>query len=277
MKRSRVFLLVLLLAGNLCAHSVSVLLVGGGASGGKGSPGVAHAGGGGAGCYMEGTDTMANGSYAVVIGAGGLGVTSGTTGNPGGSSTFNGHTATGGGGGGAPGNNGAPGGSGGGAGGGTTGSTNGGGNTGYCPESSLTVYGNFGGNRNIGTAPGGGGGGAGAQGLADTGGGTGGAGRASSITGSSVTYAAGGTTGSTSAGAANTGDGGGGNADASPSPAGGSGVLVVSCVTSLTGCSGGNSTYTSGSNTINIFTSSGTLVVAAPGAPASRRRIVLGK
>ena len=70
---------------------------------GGGSGGPRHSGGGGAGGYIAQTGvTIAAGTHAIVIGAGGAGISAGTGtgGNNGSNTTFNSHTAIGGGGGG---------------------------------------------------------------------------------------------------------------------------------------------------------------------------------
>lgn len=93
----------------------------------------------------------------------------------------------------------------------------------------------------------------------------GGAGKANDISGGSVTYAAGGrsgTGGAGTAGGANTGNGGNGNSGAGAvGGAGGSGVVIIRYVTADFGtCTGGTIT-TSGADTIHTFTSSGTFTV----------------
>ena len=108
---------------------VEYLLAGGGASGGNGQSGAYTGGGGGAGGYLSSTDTLDDGTYPVVIGAGGYGAYSANNAaytNDGNDSTWNGLTAYAGGRGGSGGNSGNNGGSGGGAGG-----QGGGGGSGY--------------------------------------------------------------------------------------------------------------------------------------------------
>ena len=253
------------------------------AGGGGGSQG-----GGGAGGMLGGTMPLNSGIvYNVTVGAGGAGTngggtnTGGSPGNNGSLSQFGSVVAGGGGGGG---NNGGPGNSG--------GSGGGGGEDGTAGNMSLGGagtggQGNCGGHnsRNASSPfPGGGGGGAGAIGgfpPSNTVGGAGGAGLASSITGSSVTYAGGGgggtassggtggaggsggggagsSGGSGTAGTANTGGGGGGggNSGGAIGGAGGSGVVIISVPTAkYTGTYTGTATVTtSGSNTIIKWT-----------------------
>ena len=87
---------------------------------------------------------------------------------------------------------------------------------------------------------------------------TGGSGTANSISGSSVTYAAGGNSGNTvTSGSANTGNGGGGSGNAS-SGAGGSGIVIISYAGSTQLMAGGTVTI-SGGNVIHTFTTSGYL------------------
>jgi hypothetical protein len=168
--------------------NVEALVIGGGGGGGTGG-GQRTGGGGAAGRFVEvPAALMANGAYAVVVGAGG------TANVAGGASTFNGETAPGGGQGGASGGSGVNGGSGGGArhggfsggaavaGSPIAGDGNAGGAGGYDSGSGTGVF----------TGSGGGGaGGPGVQGISTTGG-VGGPGKASLISGVSTTYAAGG-------------------------------------------------------------------------------------
>jgi hypothetical protein len=229
------------------AGVVEYLVIGGGGAGGWD-----HGGGGGAGGYISGSKHVSVGTHAIVIGAGGTGQSGGGDGN---NTTALGLTALGGGGGGSrnTGNqaheNGRAGGSGGGS----------------C-EDSYTVgealndgsQGNLGGVSGGGTpGNGAGGGGAGGTGGKSTGGagsgysGQGGAGLSSSITGTAVCRAGGGSGGRWSAGAigaatggggtggatgatnstsaaANTGGGGGGaGITAGNAGAGGSGVVII--------------------------------------------------
>jgi hypothetical protein len=263
--------------------SASYLVVAGGAGGaGEVATGHGTGGGGGAGGLLTGSSTLyLSQSYVVTVGAGGTGGSARSTSATNGSnSVFNAITATGGGrgAGGADGTS-NTGGSGGGGGGGpsSTGSagTSGQGNAG----------GNAGGNGTQNNASGGGGGGAGASGSNGSGntGGNGGNGSASSISGSSVTYAGGGGGGSDNNGTAGSGGTGGGGAGAGSGTAtagtanrgGGGGGAGASASTSGTGGAGGSGIvivsyagpqrYTggtvtsSGGNTIHTFTSSGVL------------------
>ena len=232
---------------------IECLVVAGGGAAGGGS-GVAG-GGGGAGGYRTGSgiSAVANTSYNITVGAGGVYNSSTGVGGDGSSSTFSSITSTGGGGGGygndttvSP---------------GRTGGSGGGGGGGYSFErtnsggAGTSGQGNNGGTgnqtNNDAARAGGGGGGAGAVGGngANTGnGGSGGNGIANSITGTSVTYAGGGGGGgfnssytspggsggggsggraSSTAGAANTGGGGGGVWTGSGGANGGSGVVIL--------------------------------------------------
>ena len=226
------------------------------AGGGGGS-----GGGGGGGGMLTGA-TIFSGSYTVTVGAGGNGQTQGTaSASSGSNSLITGLTAIGGGGGGGAYalTNGLNGGSGGGGslGSGSTGTATGG--------TATSGQGNAGGSATANSYYGwvaGGGGGAGAVGVStsnyDTGasppyGGLGGAGLASSITGSSVTYAAGAQayySNTVSADAtANTGNGGGGARTANAVSAGwngGSGIVVIAYPDTYPAISsiGGGLTYT---------------------------------
>ena len=241
-----------------CASGFSgahILVVGGGG-------GASDAGGGAGGyCTTEGTPTCSlgatvtipSGATTVTVGLGGAG--SGTpfssAGTIGQSSSLGAIvTALGGGPGGANNAN-AP-----------TGSLGSGGGAGGASLTTWTggvgTQGNNGSNSCVGSSqfPGGGGGGAGAAGTActsDTAPGNGGNGLANSISGLSVSYAGGGGagvsgsgsffgTGGTggggsthSAGTAGTGGGGGGGNFSFPGGAGGSGIVVVSCLSSVCG------------------------------------------
>ena len=207
--------------------TVEYLVIGGGGGGGNDLTG-----GGGAGAYKTANGLAVTAqAYTITIGGGGAaGATSTASGSQGVSSVFSTITSIGGGGGGY--NTGEDGGSGGGTVNGTAGSGSGG---------------TIGNNGSIGTGGlGGGGGGAGTAGTTTVGG----AGTASSITGSSVTRAggaggggsssnAGGTGGggagaysgvSSVAGTANTGSGGGGGSQYGgyqAGAAGGSGIVII--------------------------------------------------
>lgn len=191
------------------AGFADVLVVGGGGSGGSG-----YGGGGGAGGYLEGQVLLPVGSLSVVVGAGGsftnLEFGAGRNGVSSYISPF--YVAAGGGAGGASADirsPGEPGGSGGGGGGGSGVAGSGGaGGTG------VAITGNDGGGAaGDGIRGAGGGGGRNAAGVTGTSslGGNGGAGLASSITGTSVTYAGGGGGGSGTGTAGTGGAGGGGN------------------------------------------------------------------
>jgi hypothetical protein len=223
------------------SYSVTYLVIAGGAGGGSDT---GAAGGGGAGGYQTASVTFNIGVvYTATIGAGGGGSTNGSNSSLVGTGLS--VTSVGGGRGGQyEGGAGVAGGSGGGgasifAGGGGAGGagTAGQGNNG-APGNSF---------------PGGGGGGGGASGAGSSR--TGGAGASSSITGSAVTRAIGGTTGNGQAGAANTGNGG-----SSGGQGGGSGVVILSIptVSFSSVYTGTVSITTSGSNTILSFTGSGT-------------------
>ena len=271
-------------------YSIDFLVIAGGGSGGTNA-----GGGGGAGGYRTSTQSVSGGTViTVTVGDGGASqTTASTSGNAGSTSSISGSglttiTSAGGGAGGGLNDNGSNGGSGGGGGGSSPSKTGGTGNT----PSTSPSQGSNGGTGVVSTErAGGGGGGASAVGGTGVGGatptlGVGGAGSASSITGSSVTYAGGGG-GSTSAssstggaggaggggagsvgsgspagtaGTANTGGGGGGNSvDPSSSGAGGKGVVILSVPTaSYSAISSGSPTITtSGSNTILQFNGSG--------------------
>jgi len=257
------------------AVTASYLQVAGGGGGGRG-------GGGGAGGMLTGTTSLVlTTSYTVTVGAGGTGASSASgwsTATNGSNSSFTGLTASVGGGAGGyaggPGNNG---GSGGGASNNATYPT-------YLGGLGTAGQGNNGGSNGSSYAGGGGGGASavGGNGGASTAG-AGGNGTASSITGSSVTYAGGGGgsgyqtqdgvsggtggggSGGTNAGAAggngtaNLGGGGGaGHQDtATNGGSGGSGIVIIS----YTGAQqfGGGTVTSSGGSTIHTFTSSGVL------------------
>ena len=221
-------------------YNADLLVVAGGGGSGSAKTGSGSGAGGAGGYRTASSITLTQGQvYTVTVGDGGAGGT-GTSGDVDGSngspSSISGSgittvtSAGGGGGGDADGGNGLNGGSGGGGGGnsGLTGATGGSGNT----PSTSPSQGNDGGDVTNGSGYGAGGGGAG--GAAPNGGGSpssGGAGAANSITGASVTYAAGGNTGNNnpgSAGTANTGNGGQGSGQAYAGANGGSGVVILS-------------------------------------------------
>jgi len=270
----------------ISTYGVEYLCVGGGGSGGRRT-----SGGGGAGGFLTNfTGTKINlqvGSvYTVTVGAGGTAPSSEGIGVSGSNSVLSGAgittiTAIGGGGGGNGGNAGLDGGSGGGSGSFQTSSVG----------SGTSGQGNNGGTGHGNSQPysAGGGGGAGGTGANATsgGGGNGGAGTASLITASSVTRAGGGggssygtggtpagsggsggggaghtgpSGGSATSGTANTGGGGGGTPFAGDSAGnGGSGVVILRVPTASfsSTTSGSPTTTTSGSDTIMVFTASG--------------------
>ena len=240
--------------------SVEHLVVAGGGGGGAG-----HAGGGGAGGYRTGTVSRNVGTYTVTVGGGGSGgIYQGSTMTNGANSVFGSITSTGGGYGGAQNSPGivapATGGSGGGGAYTTNGIYNGaaGNAGGFTPPEGYAG----------GTPPGSTWFGAGGGGSGGVGGSlNGGVGTANSITGTSVTYAAGGNgqanTNTNVAGGANTGTGGGGARDSHGS-AGGSGIVIVRYLTAdaATATITGGTATTSGSYTVRTFLASGSLVIA---------------
>jgi hypothetical protein len=278
-------------------YSSDILVVAGGGSQGNAVSDPKYAsGGGGAGGFRTSTSSLTPGAtYTVTVGAGGVQNTDGW-GTNGSDSSISGTgvsiTSTGGGCGGDGVNDGEAatvqggqnGGSGGG--GGAIKQTAGSGNT---PSTSPSQGNNGGTGSTDGVTAGGGGGGAGAAGSngdGDVAGGNGGNGTASSITGSSVTYAGGGgggaginnnngtagSGGSGGAGAgsgsgigsngtANTGGGGGGSRGDSGGTGGtgGSGVVIIRVLTSdYTGTTTGSPTVTTdGSHKVIKFTGSG--------------------
>jgi hypothetical protein len=260
---------------------VDYLVVAGGGSGGNGRWRWRRCG-----WLSSGTESLnPTLSYTITVGAGApVNTTSDNvgTGSKGSDSAFFGITSTGGGYGAVEGPT-APnyygvGGDGGSGGGGSRGGAGGSGNT---PSTSPSQGNNAGTSADKGAAGGGGSGAVGGNGGATTGG-NGGAGTASSITGSSVTYAGGGgggvyTTGTAGtggsggggnggapngnngiAGTANTGGGGGGASGGGCGGAGGSGVVIIS-YTSATQKFGGGIVTQAGGKFIHTFTSSGAL------------------
>ena len=271
---------------NPISINVNYLAVAGGGGGGRESFSTGVGGGGGAGGLLTGSLSVNIGIlYPVTIGAGGAVYgpgPAGAVGGTGGNSIFASINALGGGGGGGgtvnP-ANGANGGSGGGACSNLGGSTFGSGTVGQGFNGGTAG--------GTGSSGGGGGGGAGAVGgnRAGGAGGAGGAGAASSITGSSVTYAGGGGGSGTGAGGLggaggggagaiynstnavsgtiNTGGGGGGatNLLSTVGTTGGSGIIVISYSTTkaLASATGSFTQTTSGGNYIFTFTGSGTI------------------
>jgi hypothetical protein len=259
---------------------INYLVVAGGGGGGGG--------GGGAGGFRTSTQTVAFGTViTITVGDGGAGATAGSNSSISGSPLTT-ITSNGGGRGGSNDTSQAPalaGGSGGG--GGRTSSVSTPGGPGNSPSTNPS-QGNNGGSAGP-TPPygGGGGGGAGATGSPMTPSGIngpGGNGTASSITGSSVTYAGGGgggtgngntnvaaggsggggsgNDGSGTVGTANTGGGGGGGVGP-PGAAGGKGVVILSVPTDRVSATrtGSPTVTTSGSNTILQFNGSGSYTV----------------
>ena len=252
--------------------TASYVVVAGGGGGGGGGRGA----GGGAGGLLTGTASLnPTLSYTVTVGSGGAGGASSTAiGTSGSNSQLGTLTAAVGGGYGGCYNNlvGGNGGSGGGGGGGTGASASGG--------TATSGQGNNGGSGANNGASGGGGGGAsavGSNGSGDGTGGNGGNGTASSISGSSITYAGGGggasnttqgtggtggggagsNTATASSGTTNLGGGGGGGTGGYAGGQGGSGVVIISYPAPQK--FGGGVVTTSGSNVIHTFNTSGTL------------------
>jgi hypothetical protein len=238
----------LIVAGGTVA--IDYFIIGGGGGGG----GYVSGGGGGGGGIAFGSESIATGTYPVVIGAGGAAgpATITSVGGNGGSSSFNSHTANGGGGGGGNGLVGQNGANGGGGGGrkstaGGTGTYNGGaarsgdtvntgaggGGGGAAANGTNGTTGNVGGNGGIGVSPlwssdkygSGGGGGSGGSG---TSGGRGLAGSLSGGGGGGATVSGGQAAGESAA--ANTGAGGGGsggNGGITTGGVGGSGIVII--------------------------------------------------
>ncbi len=235
------------------------------------------AGGGGAGGFREESQSKSPGDVVnVVIGTGGAAAVSATTkGSTGTDTTATGFTTATGGAGGSSG--GASGNGDNGASGGGAGDNNGAAGTGGTATSQGSAGGN---NATSGGSGGGGGGGGGKGGVggnATTGaGGTAGPGQSSSISGSPVTYAAGGkgqfNEGVAANGAANTGNGGeGGQRFSGPGGIGGSGIAIFSYTTGSISATGGTIT-TSGTKTIHTFTASGTLTFSVFVPPPTAER-----
>lgn len=203
----------------LSSAGVCEILVIGGAGGGGGAGTSRGGGGGGAGGYLYQNVYLSTvgSALTVTVGAGGAGGVfgAGVTGSNGSGSCLHVYAAAQGGGGGGDA----------GRGGGQGGSTGGGGDTGgsagtFC----IPGQGNLGANGVSGSQGGGGGGsGSAASGV------TPGTGTANSITGSSVTYAAGASPNASTpaAGGTNTGNGGQGATGSKNGAAGGSGIVVV--------------------------------------------------
>lgn len=247
---------------------VEILVVGGGGGGGGGARtsglNVGSGGGGGGGVLLLSSQSLAVGSYQVVVGLGGAGgpavaVAADASGSLGSSSWFGAYEAIGGGGGGGFNIAGTPGGSGGG----------GGGNSDALGGAGVVGQGNAGGasiatgtGTRTATAGGGGGGaslsdGIGGDALAplkisNGAGGQGGSGRTTSITGSLLAFGGGGGGGGVdSAGAGGTGGGGAGSR--------GNAIPGVAGVNGLGGGGGGAGRNAAGGNG-----GSGVVVVAYP-------------
>jgi hypothetical protein len=234
-----------------------LIVAGGGGGGGGNGVSAAGGGGGGAGGYQATTTSLSlTTSYTVVVGAGGAGGTTGLiSGFQGSNSTFGTLTASVGGGAGAAGIN-ATGGNGG-SGGGGSGSISSGG-------SGTTGQGNNGGSGagtpNYGCGGGGGANAVGANGTTTVGG-NGGNGNASSISGTSVTYAGGGGGGMYNGGTAGSGGtGGGGNAGTNTGGNGNNGTA------NLGGGGGGAGSSSSNVNYIGGQGGSGIVIVSYTGA-----------
>ena len=205
--------------------AVEVLVVAGGGGGAGGVNWFYNGGGGGAGGLIYSSTTVSSSVYNVVVGLGGNGGIHEEIGVQGQNSTAFGLEAVGGGYGAYASGAGGAGGSGGGSGGHDNAPASNGG-------AGTAGQGNKGGNRAYHGIVGSGGGGAGSAGTDNTN--IGGAGLAYSISGSSITYATGGTGApgyvySCSNGAANTGNGGGGGGASGWASGcnGGSGVVIV--------------------------------------------------
>jgi hypothetical protein len=253
---------------------------GGGAGGGDNSGNAQQAGGGGAGGVLSNTWTLSPGTvYTITVGAGGAGsTTKGVNGSNSAIQTI--VNSTGGGGGGAFVTEATSGGSGGG---GRSNAANAG--SGAAGTSGQGNAGGNGGTASLGGAGGGGGGAGGTGGAGSNGvGGAGGSSVTSSASGSSVSYAGGGggagqssggsagngggngasVIGSGGSASANRGGGGGGggstNGAAVNGGNGGSGVVIITVPTAnYSGVTSGSPTVnTSGSNTILVYTQSGT-------------------
>ena len=260
-----------------------VIAGGGGGGGGSGSNGA----GGGAGGYRTATGfSVSATAHTVTVGLGGAGGLTNVAGTNGQNSVFSTISSTGGGAGGGNATNGNSGGSGGGLGQSASSYTQGAGNAGgYSPVEGYAGGDHGGASVNASS----GGGGSSALGVnsgigANNHAGAGGAGTASSITGSAVTRAGGGGGGTYNgtAGAGGTGGGGtGGTYNNSPAPtagtvntgsgggggsgnngaAGGSGVVIIRRLTSFTGNSTANLTLQSTATTAESAPTTADLVM----------------
>ena len=220
-----------------------LLIVAGGGGGGNCTANAdGAAGGGGGGVRALNSVALSVSSYAVIVGAGGVGaVTRGTNGDD---SSFDASVSLGGGGGSS---------SAAGGGGGANGGSGGGGSVISAAGLGTAGQGNDGGvgnnsSPNYGGGGGGGGSAVGAPGTSATGG-AGGAGTSNSITGSSVTYGGGGGGGTFGGGTAGSGGSGGGGAgstatgngsDGTANTGGGGGGAGASVPTGGTGGAGGD-------------------------------------
>ncbi len=238
-------------------YCAEYLAIGGGGSGNQGyiNDVTSQGGGGGGGGFLSGNVCLSIGSsLSIVVGAGGSFVAYIQEAAAKGSNTCISTCATayGGGGGGMQSRDATPGASGGG-GSGSYGWSNGG--TALYPGQGCNGSPGSG----AGSGPGGGGGGAGGAGGVPTAG----PGRSHPITGTPVTYAAGGaggvSGGSGSSGPSNSGNGGGGSGNQNTAGSGGSGVVILRYLGPQRG-TGGNVT-SSGGFTIHTFNSSGTYTV----------------
>ena len=226
---------------------VEYLIVGGGGQGGGGVSG-ADGGSGGAGGYRTSTSSSVTAqSYTVTVGAGGyVSNSGGYNGVTGGDSSFNSITSSGGGYGGggwtSAGNDGNVGGSGG------SGGSSGDGSTVRTSQSSSPVTSpvqGYASGSSTGGGTSGGGGGSSSVGQNDSDGGAGGTGTANSFTGTSVTYATGGSTNG-AIGVDGQGDGGGGSVGAGEGFTGGDGIVIIRYVDdgSITATGGTVTTFT---------------------------------
>lgn len=228
--------------------SVQVLVVAGGGGAGAGSSNNWGGGGGGAGGVVFSSFSVNPGNYSVVVGVGGAGgASSNMNGQNGGNSTFSTITAVGGGFGSGGGYSNSPGGNGG-SGGGSGGITS---SPAFPGGSGTSGQGNSGGSglfSPCGTSggSGGGAGSAGSNGAVCSSQVPGGTGASYSISGSALTYAAGGSGGAYAdqsigaSGAANSGNGGsgGGGGQGVAGGAGGnggSGIVIISFVPGTSG------------------------------------------
>ncbi len=253
-------------------YNIELLVVAGGGAGGSASGNSSAGGGGGAGGvrYFSKTPVTAGKNYLVGIGTGGRSVSGDVHGYNGGNSYFGDIVSIGGGGGAKGHNNGSTGLGqndgrvGGSAGGG--GSNAGNPASGYClGGKGILGQGNNGGNGSDGSGADGAGGGGGADGVGGDGvgatstakGGAGGAGKAYSISGSSVTYAGGGGGGGGSQGGGAAGSGGGG--------AGGGADAAGNNATANTGGGGGGAGTRNNNNEASGAGGSGIVIIAYKG------------